>query len=53
MGNYARYSGGKADDLLNKYTSTAELSQQKEIATQLQKVFGGEVAAKSNIHRQR
>jgi len=42
VGNYERYSGGKADALLNDYVATSDVSKQKEIATQLQKVFADE-----------
>lgn len=42
VGNYARYSGGKADDLLAEFASTSDLATQKEIAAQLQKVFADE-----------
>lgn len=45
QGNYTRYAGGAADELLAQFTSTADTEQQKQIAIELQKVFAAEVPA--------
>ena len=45
QGNYTRYKGGKADDLLAKFASSTDVAQQKQIALQLQQVFATEVPA--------
>jgi peptide/nickel transport system substrate-binding protein len=45
QGNYTRYAGGKADDLLAQFASATDLEQQKAIALELQKVFAEEVPA--------
>ncbi|MBN9390963.1 MAG: ABC transporter substrate-binding protein [Chloroflexi bacterium] len=41
-GNFERYSGGKADDLLTQFAGTSDEAKQKEIAGQLQQVFADE-----------
>ncbi len=44
-GNYTRYAGGAADDLLQQFAAATDPAQQKEIAAELQKVFAEEVPA--------
>ncbi len=44
-GNYTRYAGGKADELLKQFASSTDLEQQKQVALELQKIFAEEVAA--------
>lgn len=44
-GNYTRYAGGKADDLLTKFAASTDLAKQKEIALELHKIFAAEVPA--------
>ncbi len=43
QGNYCRYAGGKADDLLARFGSSTDLAEQKKVALELQKVFAAEV----------
>src|SRR5207302_9631487 len=40
--NFSRYASPKADALLNQFASTADFSQQKQVATQLQQTFANE-----------
>jgi peptide/nickel transport system substrate-binding protein len=40
--NFSRYSSPQADTLLNRFAGTADFSQQKPIATQLQQTFANE-----------
>jgi len=44
-GNYTRYAGGKADDLLKQFASSTDLDSQKKVADALQKVFAAEIPA--------
>ncbi|MFN8531105.1 MAG: ABC transporter substrate-binding protein [Anaerolineae bacterium] len=45
QGNYSRYSGGAADDLLTQFSSASSLDQEHQIVDQLQQVFASEVPA--------
>jgi peptide/nickel transport system substrate-binding protein len=45
QGNYNRYAGGKAEDLLTKFAASTDLAQQKQVASDLQKIFAQEVPA--------
>lgn len=45
QGNYTRYAGGKADDLLAQFASATDIEQQKQIAVEIQKIFADEVPA--------
>jgi peptide/nickel transport system substrate-binding protein len=40
--NFARYASPKADELLNQFASTTDVTRQREIAEQLQQVFADE-----------
>lgn len=44
-GNYTRYDGGAADELLAAFASTVNPEQQREIALQLQQIFANEIPA--------
>ncbi len=44
-GNYVRYTGGKADDLLAQFGASTNVDQQKQVAIELEKVFAAEVPA--------
>lgn len=45
QGNYTRYAGGAADELLAQFASATDREQQQQIALELQKVFATEVPA--------
>jgi peptide/nickel transport system substrate-binding protein len=45
QGNYSRYAGGAADELLAQFAAAPDLASQHEIAAQLQTVFAAEVPA--------
>jgi peptide/nickel transport system substrate-binding protein len=45
QGNYTRYAGGAADDLLQQFATATDPEQQKQIAAELQQVFAEEVPA--------
>ena len=45
QGNYTRYAGGAADELLTQFAAATDLEQQKQIALDLQAVFAAEVPA--------
>lgn len=45
QGNYTRYAGGAADELLNQFAASTDPAEQKQIAAELQKVFAEEVPA--------
>lgn len=44
-GNYTRYAGGKADELLSRFASSVDPAEQKQIALELQTLFAEEVPA--------
>lgn len=43
QGNYSRYAGAAADDLLTQFASAPDLEQQMQVAAALQSVFAQEV----------
>lgn len=44
-GNYTRYAGGAADELLAQFAAATDPEEQKQIAAELQQVFAQEVPA--------
>lgn len=44
-GNYTRYTGGAAEELLAKFGASTNLDEQKQLTLELQKVFAAEVPA--------
>jgi peptide/nickel transport system substrate-binding protein len=45
QGNYTRYAGGAADELLTQFAAATDLEEQKQIALELQEVFAAEAPA--------